>query len=444
VNTAVRIGVALVLAAALFVLGGIGVLGYRSAPSREQSLPALTVDDLASPTVPGGSFEAIIEDLQTRARARPDDAATLAALGLTYVQQARVTGDPTSYPKAEDALLRSVTLLPDGNADALVGLGALDLARHDFAGALVWGRRALAVDPRDAAAYGVVGDALIELGRYARAFHAFQTMVDTQPDIASYARVSYARELRGDLDGAVSAMELALGAAGTPADAAWASHQLGELEFGRGNVRAAARWYERGLELDAAYVPNLAGLAKVAWARGDMRVAIERYRRVVAGYPSVEYVTALADLYASIGRDELAQQQFRVVEATRAIARANGVNVDLEIALFDAEHGRPARALDAARSEWRQRRSIDVADGYAWALYANDRYDEAARMARRALALGTNNALFMFHAGMIELARGHEGEARRLLEAAMATNPHFSVLHARTAQRALAHLERMR
>jgi hypothetical protein len=74
-------------------------------------------------------------------------------------------------------------------------------------------------------------------------------MVDARPDLASYARASYARELLGDVPGAIAAMRLAFGSAGTPVDAAWAAHQLGELELGRGSVAAAARWYERGLDL---------------------------------------------------------------------------------------------------------------------------------------------------------------------------------------------------
>ena len=142
-----------------------------------------------------------------------------------------------------------------------------------------------------------------------------------------------------------------------------------------------------------------------------------------------------------MGRDDLAGEQYAVVEATRAIARANGVNVDLEIALFDADHGDPEGALAAAEAEWARRDSVHVADAYAWALYASGRYDEAARISKRALELGTRNAVFLFHAGMIERARGHDGAARRLLRRAVTTNPNFSILYATTAERALAELE---
>ena len=50
-----------------------------------------------------------------------------------------------------------------------------------------------------------------------------------------------------------------------------------------------------------------------------------------------------------------------------------------------------------------------------------------AELASQALRLGTRNAGFLFHAGMIELRLGHEGAARALLRQAFDTNPFFSV-----------------
>ena len=136
----------------------------------------------------------------------------------------------------------------------------------------------------------------------------------------------------------------------------------------------------------------------------------------------------------------LAEQQDDVVRAMHALASESGVNVDLELALFDADHGDPVGALEAARAEWARRQSVHVADAYAWALYANGRYQRASTFAERALALGTRSALFLFHAGMIRLELGDERGARRYLSEALATDPNFSILHADAAARTLATL----
>jgi tetratricopeptide (TPR) repeat protein len=388
-----------------------------------------------------GSLDDAIASLQQRLHEISNDWRGLAHLGLAYVAQARVTADPSWYPKAEGVLRRSLRVQPDENVEGVLGIAALDLARHDFAAALRRGRRAASLDPYDADAYGVIGDALVELGRYRAAFDAIQTMVDTRPDLASYARVAYARELRGDVGGAERAMRLAFDAAGSPSDAAWTAYQLGDLEFGSGEVAAARGWYARGLDLDPAYAPSLAGLAKVAWARGNVDLAIRRYEEVAARYPAPEVVIALADLYRATGHRALADQQEDVVRAMQELAAANGVNIDLELALFDADHGDPAGALSAARDEWARRHSIHVADAYAWALYANGRYRRASAFADRALALGTRNALFLFHAGMIRLELGDRDGAKRDLARALAIDPNFSILHAAEAARALSRLD---
>jgi tetratricopeptide (TPR) repeat protein len=263
-------------------------------------------------------------------------------------------------------------------------------------------------------------------------------MVDTKPELASYARVSYARELLGQIPAAVDAMRMAYRAAGTASDRAWAAFQLGELEWNRGRVESARDWYRSGLRLDERFVPNEAGLAKVAWARGDLDTAVARYDDVVARYPSVEYLTAFGDLYASMGEHDLAREQYAVVDATRRLQEADGVDVDLEIALFEADHGDPAAAVRAARAEWSRRHSIHVADAYAWALYRAGRAARAEPFAERALSLGTRNATFLFHAGMIERELEHRAEGLRLLRAASTVNPNFSVRYSGTVRRIVA------
>jgi tetratricopeptide (TPR) repeat protein len=234
--------------------------------------------------------------------------------------------------------------------------------------------------------------------------------------------------------GAIRAMRGAESFAGTQADRAWAAYQLGELLFHSGRVDDAAAEYRRSSALAPGYVPPQAGLARIAWARGDVDVAIERYLEVTRRYPAPEHVIALGDLYASVNEPELAQEQYDLVETIRRLLADNGVNVDLEFALFAADHGDPVRAVATARAEWARRHSIHVADALAWALHAAGRDRAAAPFAARSLALGTRNALFLYHAGMIRLGLGERDAARRLLERALEVNPHFSIRYSAQAR----------
>jgi len=162
---------------------------------------------------------------------------------------------------------------------------------------------------------------------------------------------------------------------------------------------------------------------------------------VVTRFPLPEYVIALGDVQRIAGRREDAARQYALVRVEEQLFRANGVNVDLEIALFDADHGIDlAGGLAAAQAEWGRRHSIHVADALAWQLYANRRYEEAIGFANQALHLGTRNAIFFFHRGMIESALGQKSAARQDLGRALDINPNFSILWSKVAARTLAAL----
>ena len=395
----------------------------------------------AGPALPADALSRTVASLQERLRQDPGDAGSWAGLGFAYVQEARVTADPTYYPKAEGALRRSLTLRAHGNADAYAGMASLAAARHDFSGALSWGERARAVNPYNATIRAIIGDALIELGRYREAFAELQRMIDLRPDVSTYARVSYAQELQGATPAAEHSMEMAYQAAGAPADAAWASYYLGELAWNQGDLNAAHTAYLRGSKIDPTFAPNLEGLAKVEASRGDTAAALRDYASVVRRYPLPQYVLEYADLAAGAGRTDLANQQYALFRAEIQLFAASGVDTNLEVAQFDADHGTDIRTgLSAARAEYALRRSITVADALAWAMHANGLDREALRYANRSLELGTRSASFLFHRGMIERALGMRRAARADLSEALRINRNFSFIWAAPARQALAAL----
>jgi tetratricopeptide (TPR) repeat protein len=446
------IAIAAALAVVVFVVGALGPGSSRDATASSASIA--TPDAFLGPAPAAGSLDASIASLESKLEAKPDDWKSSAALGIAYVQRARITSDPSTYPLAQVVLHRSLKLHPTGNAEALVGLGTLAAARHRFTEALRWGRRAVKAAPYDADVYGLVGDAQLELGRYGAAFDSFQRMIDLRPNLASYARVSYALELRGNVEGAIAAMRAAYDVAAGPADTAWAAAHIAKIRFGAGRLRDAETWFRRARAADPGSMDAEAGLALIAWASGDLRGAIAGYERLASRYPSPEHVAVLGDLYAASGDHEAAAAQYELVRAEARLFRANGVDTDLEIALFEADHavGRSARgggrrappaggpAFGPARAEWARRRSVHVADAYAWALYANGDYRRASALAASALRLGTRNALFLFHAGMIRLRLGDEEGARVFLRQARDVNPFFSVRWSPVLRRTLSRL----
>lgn len=424
-----RVTVAL-LAAIGLVIAGWALTRPAPTPAVQPALGEL-IDAAAGRA--GSSTDGRIAEQQARLRAHPGDPVALSQLGALYLQKARETADPTYYQKAQAALEQADQLAP-GDYASVTKLGELALARHAFATALALGERARDLNPHRAAAFGVIADAQIELGRYAEAAETLQAMVDLRPDLSSYSRIAYLRELHGDWDGALEAMQMAVDAGGPATEnTLWTRVQLGHLHFNRGRLDEAEAEYRRCLELDTHYAPALTALARVAAARGEYAEAIQLYSQAVEQTPLPEYVIALGEVYIAAGRPAEAEKTFALVRAIDQLYRANGVNTDLELALFLADHGDPAEAVDRARQAYAERPTVFAADVLAWALYQAGQPQAAWPYAQEALRLGSQDALKHFHAGMI-VARLGRPEAQALLQRALDLNPYFSPLHAMTAR----------
>ena len=365
-----------------------------------------------------------------RLDAAPNDAHALAGLAAAYLFRVRETADPSYYAKAGALLDRAIALAPK-DPDVALTAGSLALSRHDFAAGLRWAQTAASVAPDRPAVYGVMTDALVELGRYDEAIVSAQRMVDLRPDLASLSRVSYLRELHGNVVGAIDAMRRAVEAGAPRTEAtAWTEVQLGHLYFAMNDLDAADRSYARSVQRVDNYVYGTAGLARVRAARGDLAGSAALYEDAARRLPVPDIVIALGDVYARMGDAARAQQQFTLVSATQQLLAANGVRNDVDLALFDLDHGiANTMALPAATAEYAVRPSVSVAMVLAWAEYKAGDPVAAMRHSNEALRLGWRDPLMLYRAGAIAEAAGDHAVAAALLRASSELNPHFSTLY---------------
>ncbi|MBA3235890.1 MAG: hypothetical protein H0T59_07855 [Chloroflexi bacterium] len=398
------------------------------------------------PAAPGPSGATVsqtvaeIARLQSLVEADPANVDAQRDLGFALLQRFRETADPNLYAPAETAFEAARALDP---LDPLVyvGIGGVQLGKHEFADALDTGRAAVERSPSLASARAVVVDALVELGRYDEADTAVGEMFALRSDVTTLSRVSYINELHGRLDVALTAMRMAAASPDlVPENAAFVNGLLGNLLVYSGDPAGAADAYATALTFVPAHAPSLAGQARLAVGRGDLAAAVPLFGRAADILPLPEYVIALAEAQTAAGMADAAGDSFKLARAEIQLFQAVGVVVDLDLALFEADHGDPAKALEYAQATYDATPTVRAADALAWALHALGRDAEAKKRSDEALRLGYLEPLLLYHAGAIDAALGDMKAARRNLKLALAIDPGFSATGAAEARRILASL----
>lgn len=405
------------------------------------STPSARAAGPARPAADQPAVDQAIERLSARTRQHRDDPSGWTALADAFMQKARETADSAYYRRAELAFERA-RALDAADVSATVGLARVHGARHEFEKSIEWARRALEVDPKNAGAYGLLGDAALELGDYEAATEHYQQMLDLRPDISSYSRSAHLLFVTGDSRRAAWLMDRAIKAgAGYAENTAWCRAQLALMHLNTGNFLAAEQVVEQAMSLAPSNYHVLFAQGRVRAARKAYAGAIDSYRRASAIAPQHEVIVALGQLHVVTGDRASADQQWSLVETIDKLNKANGVTGDLQLARFLADLDRRLpEALAIAQAEYKRRPNVFAADTLAWAYYKNGRYADAKRAIAKALAHRTPDASFLFHAGMIHARLGDRVSAQRYLAQALSLNPSFSPVDAPVAEAALVDL----
>jgi tetratricopeptide (TPR) repeat protein len=388
-------------------------------------------------------LNALIADREHWLRSHPRDEVSWAELGAAYTERSARRAEWTGLPRAEKALRRSLALLPGekGNSEALLGLAELANVRRDFLAARGFAQQAQKQAPRRWAVYRALIDAYSGLGDYKSATAALarlQSLYEGSRARAVSARVYRDRGWREDA--AATAYD-AVGTAQGPAERAAALWRLGELSWERGEYEEAVDACDAAIALAPEDYGALVVRARALAALDRKDEALRDYRRALAKLPLPEYALEAAELYESLGLREDSKKAYGLMRTAAGQASAQGVNQELLLGRYEADHGDPEKAVRRLSALWdRGLRSAQLADALGWALLKADRADEALPYAQRATETGPRSALLAYHRGTIERALGMHGAARRHIGEALRINPRFSPLLVPTAQKALASL----
>ncbi len=381
-----------------------GACGLAQSSNADRILGALSDRSLAE-RVAGMSTDERIGMYSLMVKTKADDLHYQVLLAGAYIQKTRETTD-YSYLERAASILDSVISADNTHYEARRLSIETQLERHLFAKAAESSRRLIKMDGADPWNWGTLGDALTEMGEYNEAAEAYQKMVTLRPDLASYNRASHFHFLFNDVPGAIDIMKKAIDAgSSSPENIAWCMVDLGNIYFKAGQYPEAAQNFTNALRTFRGYHPAYAGLGKTLAATGDVKGAIENYKRAQEITPLPDYAAALFDLYQTAGQPALAQKQMDLLDAIDRVSRATGETANRNLVFAFADHNiKLDRALELAKGELEFRRDIYSYDALAWALYKNHQYAEAQQYMEKALALKTPEPLFRKHAEAISQA----------------------------------------
>ncbi|MSU58918.1 MAG: tetratricopeptide repeat protein [Pedosphaera sp.] len=373
---------------------------------------------------------ATVRFLKARVQSDPLDSVAQNRLAIACVTEMRETGDLAWLDRAAQSARASLASTPAAQNPG--GLGALALVEfefHHFRESLALAQQAYGIDPRNTAALATAGDAQLELGHYAEAETIYEKLKADEVTPSVRARLAHLAELKGDHHAAI---ELLRQNVGVPGETAWHRVRLGEIYFRTGRLAEAEAQYAAAQKLQPESFLVLEHLAELRAAQGKFDDAIALYQKVVARVPRGEFFQALGDLYAFRRRPAEAREwHARAQDAyLKSVAQGNAHYYHHLAGFYSDAEENPAEALRWARKDLEIRQSVNAHESLAWAFYKNGDFARAAEEMTRALALGTKDAHWLFHAALIYSSAGEVARGRKLLDEARALNPEYGSFHA--------------
>ncbi|MBK7233750.1 MAG: tetratricopeptide repeat protein [Saprospiraceae bacterium] len=340
-------------------------------------------------------------DLKYKLKQNPENIEAKLQLCNLYITEARITGEHGHYYPAALAMTESVlnnkTLKKDDQFLALSFKASVQLSLHDFKNALVTAQKAVELNPHNAQIYGSLVDAYVELGNYDAAVEYADKMVSIRPDLRSYSRISYLREIHGMIDESIEAMKMAV-EAGSPGseEKSWAALQLAQLCFRYDKVREAESILNQILTEREDYPFAIGALAEINMKEKNYEEAERRLIEACQIIPEVSFCVNLAEIYKIQNRQKELDSILLVIKEMLNDDIAHGHNMSLEYSeLFLNFYSDPTKAMEYIKKDLEMRpNNIDINLLLA-KIYALSKDKEKAEFAiEKAMATNSKNPEF--------------------------------------------------
>ncbi len=425
-----------------FLLFTILIFRYRT--------PDVTVElkmrggELAS-TAEWANTKAAINKLIENVRLNPNDEKSKTELAFAYIQEGRVSGNHAYYDKAALFLFDEILSKNEGDYQALIGKATVLLSQHHFSDALPLAMKAKSINPYSSAVYGIITDGYVETGEYEKAIQMADSMVALRPDLRSYSRISYLREILGDYNGAIEAMKMAV-EAGYPGSeqAEWTRVQLGKLYENTGDLLHAELCYNQSIYFRPSFAWGYEGKARIEKIKRNYPEAISYCKQAQALLNDFSFQQELTEIYRITNQQELAAASARKTIELLGGSKGDesevnhGHYADKELAYAYLDAYDYTTAFKHAITEYNRRpENIEVNEALAWVCYKLGNYEKANEHIDKAMRTHSKNPVLSYRAGMIKKKAGYFAESKKLIELAYKVNPFVSPLITLEAEQVL-------
>ncbi len=372
------------------------------------------------------------DNLVAKIKANPGDIRSALALANAYIMEARISGNIAYYDKAAMKTVDNILLQEPANYEALMLRSLLQLSQHHFADGLATAITAAKIDSNSAFVYGLLTDANVEMGNYAAALDAADKMISARPDLRSYSRIAYLREIHGDYPGAVDAMKLAI-ESGVPGEESteWCRTQLGKLYEHVGQKEKAGFQYRLSLAARPGYAYALAGLGRIASAEKKYDSAVFYFEKAAGLVNDLSIKENLAIAYKGVGKiDQANKMNKTVIDEMNTNAKAAiddpsaGHYSDKELAYAYLQSNNYDKALEHALAEYNRRpKNIDVNETMAWVYYKRNEFTKALPYLEAALVTHSMNPVLLCTAGLVYAKTRNTAKAKLMLSLGLKHDP---------------------
>ena len=369
--------------------------------------------------------------LEQKLTENQNDVKSRLLLVQAYIREGRITGNHVYYDGLAFSHVNKILKKDPQNFEALCSKATIQASEHQFSEALATANEGIQINPYNSYVCGVKCDAQVELGMYSEAIKTADKMSSLRPDIKSYTRISYLREIYGDYEGSKEAMEMALqsGAPGLE-ETEWVRVYLGHLYQLTGDDQKAAYYYRTSLVNRPGYPVALSALGELFMVNNELDSALKYYLRATETAPDYSYYMALGNIYKGKGLKEQSEKAYNssmdiLIKHKQATSEENGEGhfVDKELAQLNIAMGKYDEAYSNAMMEYNRRPlNIDINETLAWAALHAGRLKEAQEHITMALKTNSKNPKLHFKAAIIYQRANEIQKSKEYAGMARATN----------------------